>query len=152
MPVQSNVADKFVYHLETDLFMRLLPSFKPQLDPDFKIVAKELDGVIALHGKIVLINAWGELQFLHPAGRLGRSSLFAALGFFVKEFAVVDDAANRRCRVGGDLDQVQTFSLGQLQGIIKGHDAQRLLGLVKDSDFASPDFSVPAMQRLSGVK
>src|SRR5689334_7118243 len=41
LTIGSDFLDEFVYHLEADLFVRLLAPSEPKLDADFKIVAKE---------------------------------------------------------------------------------------------------------------
>ena len=122
MTVRRHVADKFVYHLITNFLVRLLPAFEAQFDPDFEIVAQELNGVIALDGKVMRIDGWRELQLLHAAGGLGCAGVFAALGFLVKEFAIIDDPANGRHGVGDDLDQVKLLRLCKAEGVIERHN------------------------------
>ena len=122
MAVGRDVADKFVYHLEANFLMGFLPAFKTQLDPDLEIVTQELNGVIAFHGKVMRIDGRRELQLLHAAGGLRCAGVFAALGFLVKEFAIIDDPANRRHGVGDDLDQIKLLGLCKAECVIERHN------------------------------
>src|SRR5215469_18031276 len=83
VPVCSDFFDEFVNDLEANLLMRFLAAFEPQLDPDFMLVAKELDGVVALYRQVVRVDHCGELQLLHTAGRLRGAGIFRALRFLV---------------------------------------------------------------------
>ena len=152
LTVGSDVADEFVDDLVADLFVSLLAAFEAQLDADFEIITKEFDRVVALDREIVGVDRRGELQFLHPAGRLRSAGFFASLGFFIEEFTIINDPANRRGSAGGNLDQVQASVLGQAEGIVEGHNAQLLLRLVQDPDFAGANLTVPAMERLTRLE
>src|SRR5262249_16902155 len=68
LTISSDLLDEFVHPVEADLFLGLLAPSEAKLDADFKIVAKELDGAVALHHQVVRVNSWRELQLFHPAG------------------------------------------------------------------------------------
>jgi len=125
--------------------VRLLPALETQLDSDFHVVFQEFDGVIEFRLEIVRIDIRAELKLLHaPACGL---VAFVGFGFLVEELAVVDDAADRGRRVGGDFDEIELPVSGQFERGIKRHDAELLLGIVYDSDFPGADFAVSAMKR-----
>jgi hypothetical protein len=141
----GNFFDQAVDDLEAEFFVRLLPAPETQLDADFHVVIEEFDGVVEFSLKIVRIDIRAELKLLHtPAGGL---VAFVGFGFFVEELAVVDDAADGGRRVGGDFDKVELPVSGQFERGIKRHDAELLLCVVYDSDFAGADFAVSAMKR-----
>ena len=146
--VKGDIFDEFVDHLEADLLVRFLAATKAQFDPDFHIVAKELDGMVPLHCEVVRIDGGRDLKLFHFVG--GRAlRLFAALGLFVEEFSVIYDAADRGRGVGRDLDEVQAFGLSQAKSFVQGHYTELLFGLVYDPDFPGADFTVSAVQRFT---
>jgi len=122
MTVRRDVADKFVYHLKTNFLVRFLSAFKTQFDSDFEIVTQELDGVVALDGKVMRIDDRRELQFLHASGGLRCAGVFAALGFLVEELAIIDDPANGRHSIGDDLDQIKLLCLCKAECVIERHN------------------------------
>ena len=152
LPVESNFFDEPVYDLKPDLLVGLLAAFKPEFDAHFMIIAKELDGVVALHRQVVRINGRRELQLLHSGGRLRAAGIFGALCFLVEELAVVHYAADRRRGGCGDLDQVEALALGQPQGDIERHNAKLLPGFVQNPDFPSSDLAVTAMQWFARIE
>ena len=141
----GDFGDEPVDNLKAVFLVGPLPASEPQLDADFHVVAQKLDGMSELGLKIMRINIWAELKLFHaPAGRF---VAFAGLGFFVKELAVVNDPADRRRRVRRDLDEIELPVPRQLQGGIKGHDAQLLLFLADHAYFAGANLAVSAMER-----
>jgi hypothetical protein len=144
--------DESVHDLKADFLVRFLAALEAQLDPHLVIVAKELDGVVALYRQVVRANNRGKLQLLHPARGLRSADILAPLGLFVKELAVIDDPANRRRGRRGNLDQVETLRLRQPQRVVQSHDAKLLLGFVENPDFTGADFPVPTMERFAGVE
>lgn len=116
MAVKGDHFDKLVHDVEADFFVRLLPPAKAQLNADFQVVAKELDGVGTFCRQVVSIDGWGDLKFLHsPGGIMGSGSL-VPLGFFVKEFAIIHNSADGRSGVGRDFDQIQALGAGWALG------------------------------------
>ena len=152
MAVEVDLFHELVHHFEPYLLVGLLPSAKAKLDADFEVIAEKLDGLVPFHPQIVGVDGGGDLKLFHSAGGLPGARIFAVLGFLVKELAVIDNAADGRRGVGGNLDQVQAFALCQTKGVIEGHDPQLLFGLVDDPDFAGTDLPVPAMQGFARMK
>jgi hypothetical protein len=150
LAIKGDVFDEPVHDFEADLLVRFLAPAKTQLHPDFHFIAKKPDGLVALGGEVVRVNGGRDLNFFHSAR--GRAGVGFSFGFLVQEFPIIHDAAHGRRGIGGDLDEVQAFGLGQFQGVIERHDAQLLFGIVDDPDFAGADFPVAAMQRFAGMK
>jgi len=150
--VEGEVSDEAIHDLVADFFVGFLTAAKAQLHPYLKIVAEELDRVIAFDRQVVRIDGGRDLKLLHSAGRLAGMRILISLGFLVEKFAVVDDAADRRSRTRGDLDQVQAFGLSQTKRLVEGHDPKLLFGVINDSDFSGTDFAVAAVQRFAGLK
>jgi len=152
MTVSGNLFDEPVDDLEPDLFVRLLPPPEPQPDPHLMIVTKELDCAAAFYRQVVRIYVRRKLQLLHSACRLGNTCIFGALGLFVKELAVIHDAADWRRGRSGNLNQVEASVLGQAQRIVEGHYAELLLGFIEYPDLTRADLAVAAMQRFTRVE
>ena len=141
----GNFFDEAVNDLEAEFLVRLLPALETQLDADFHVVFKKLDGVVEFGLEIVRIDIRAELKLLHaPAGGL---VAFMSFRFFVEKLAVVDDAADGRIRGRGDFDEIELPVPGQSERGIERHDAELMLRVVYDSDFAGADFTVSAMKR-----
>jgi hypothetical protein len=74
-----------------------------------------------------------------------------ALLFFVEEFAVVLNPADRRHRGGRDFDQIQPALAGDLQGFEGGQDAELLAFFINDADFAGADSLIDSDKLLRGT-
>ena len=111
MAISRDPLDESVHDFEANFLVRFLPALEPQFDPHLMIVTKELDGVVALDGQIVRVNHGGELNLLHSARGPRSAGILVPLRLFVKELAVIHDAANGGCGRGCDLDKVETFRL-----------------------------------------
>ena len=145
LAVRGSFFDEAVDDLKAVFLMSLLPAAKTQLDADFHIVLQELDRVVKLRLEVVGIDVRAELKFLHsPAG--GFVGL-VGFGFFVKELAVVYDAANGRRGRGRNFDEVELAIARQLQRGIKGHDAELLLLFADDTHFPGTDLAVAPVER-----
>ena len=148
MTVSGSGPNKSVQDLKAEFLMCFLPAFEAQLEAHFHIIAKKLDGMSELHSKIVRIDHRAELHLFHLA-TVSALGFFVFLGFLVAEFTVVHDAAYRRRGRGGNLDEVQSFALGQAQGIAQSHDPELLFLLIYDANFARANLAVSAMLRFS---
>ena len=116
---------KTVHDFKAELLMGFLTASKAQFDPHFHILAQKCDGMGQFRLEIVRINGRAELNLFHPPA--GLLPAFLGLGFFVQELAVVDDAADRRNRIGGNFDQIVVFGPRERQCVAQCHDAQLLL-------------------------
>ena len=150
--VRGDIFDEFVDHLEADLLVGFLASPKAQFDPNFHVITEEFNGMISFHCQVVRIDRGRDLKLFHFVGRHALMRVFAALGFFVEEFPVIDDAADRWRGIGGYLNEVEAFGLGQAQRVVQSHNAELLFGIVYDPHFPSADLSVSTMQRLTWAK
>lgn len=75
--------------------------------------------------------------------RLARFALL--LGLLVQELPVVEDPADRRNRVGCNLDQVEVGLLGDAQRLVDGDDADVLPIRADQAYFREPDLLVDAV-------
>ncbi len=94
--------------------MGVFAAFELQDEPDLVVALKEILGPAQLDIVIVLSGADAEFHFLHPGGGLGLAFLQLRLGIFV--FPVIDDLANRRIRLAGNLDEIKPDGLGLGEG------------------------------------
>jgi hypothetical protein len=141
--MRGGFRDEAVNYLKADFLVRFLPTFEAQLDSDFHVVPQKSNGVIEFGLEIVRIDGRAELKFFHAT--TGLLLAFLRLGFFVQEFAVIDDAADRGRSSGGDLDEIELAISSQLQGGIEAHDAELLFVLADHADFASANLAVSAV-------
>ena len=70
---------------------------------------------------------------------LGFACFAFLLLFFIKELAVIHDAANRWIRIGSYLYQVQTGVICPVESFTKWHDANVFTVLIHQANFFSPD-------------
>ena len=146
----GNFFHQAVDDLEAKFLVRLLPALETELDADFHVVVQKRDGMVEFGLEIVRIDIRAELKLLHaPAGGF---VAFVSFGFFVKELAVVDDAADRGRGGRGDFDQIELPVSGQSERGIKSHDAELLPGVVDDAHFAGADFAVSAVKRFVALE
>ena len=106
---------------EAALVIRLKETFRPT----------QLDVVV------VLTRAHAEFHFLH-AGRALRLLLFQ-LGLLVLELPVIDDLADRRIDLPGDLDQIESERLSFCKCVTRAHHAKLFAGGEYDADFRCTD-------------
>ena len=63
------------------------------------------------------VDVSAKLNFLHAVGVLVFLAFFFLLGLFVAELAEIDDSANGRLCVRGDLDEVNAALAGKGHGL-----------------------------------
>jgi hypothetical protein len=92
--------------------------------------------VIFFRFVIVVVNVDAELDLFYGDGLLVlfRFALFFLL--LVEKFPIVHDAADRRLRGGGNFDQIQILTAGQLQRFVGRQDADLSTFIVDYADFA----------------
>jgi len=95
--------------------------------------------VLLLELVVVLVNLRPELDLLDLDDLLVLLGLPDALLLLVLVAAEVHDAANRRHRRSGDLDQVEALLSRDSQRLLRRHDAQLRARVVDDPDLANPD-------------
>lgn len=100
--------------------------------------------MVKLGLEIVWVDVRAELKLLHaPACGLG---VFVSFRFFIEEFAVINDAADGRRGIRGDLNEIELLVSGQSERGIECHDAELLLCVIDDTHFAGADFAVSAVK------
>ena len=73
--------------------------------------------MLKFHAEIVRINGGAKLDFLNFGGVLMLARFLIFLGLFVAEFAEVNEPANRRGSVRGNLDEIDALLPGQVQAL-----------------------------------
>jgi len=106
MTIWSDVSEEFVNHLESKFGVGHFASAEFEGDFHLHILAEEINGVLDFDAEIVWIDLGAELDFFNLVGVLVLLGFLVALGLFVTVFAVINEAADRRIRIGGDLDKV----------------------------------------------
>jgi hypothetical protein len=96
----------------------------------------------------MLIHSHGELDLLDRNDLLLFLGGAIALFLLVKEASVVLDAADRRNRVGRNLNQIEAALASDLQRLKRREDAKLLAVFVDDANFARTNFLVDANKGL----
>src|SRR5690606_1337093 len=110
-------------HLAAQLLVAHLAATEADVDLDLVALFQEAAHVAQLDLVVALVGDRAEFHFLDldlPGLLLG---LVGLLLHFKLELAEVHDLADRRIRVGLDLDQVQAFVLGHAQRLVARQDA-----------------------------
>ena len=95
---------------------------------------------MALLGRVVVLGDLGpELDLADVDLRLVLLGLLDLLGLLVLVLRVVQDAADGRLGLGGDLDEVELLALRVAQRLLGRHDADLLAGLVDEPDLGNAD-------------
>ena len=111
-------------------------------------LVEELLGVAHLRHVIVLGAVHAKLDFLELAARV--FLVLFLLGRLVFEFAEIDDPADRRIGVGGDLDEVEPEFLGLADGVGQLHDTELFAGGRQDhTHFAGADPAIDTILDLN---
>jgi hypothetical protein len=97
-----------------------------------------------LHVVVVIINAGTHFDLFQLDDFLVLSSLGSFLLFLEFELAEIKDLADRRLRVGRDLNEIQSGLFGTGKGIEFCNNADILTGLINETDFPGPDLIVDA--------
>jgi hypothetical protein len=92
--------------------------------------------VILLGLVVVIVDIDAELYFLDRDRLLMLLGLAFLLLLLVQVFPVIHDAANRRLRCGGNLDQIQVSFAGHLERFKRWQDADLLALVINHADFA----------------
>ena len=100
--------------------------------------------------EIVGVDIRAELKLFHLPGRGADVRVLFLLGFLVLEFPVLNNAADGRGGIGGDLNQIHAATLSQAERLVQRHDSERLLGFVKNPYFSGSNLSVSAVERFPG--
>lgn len=137
--------------LNRDLFMSDLTPAKPHPNPHRRALTEELASLIDLDIEIMVrrLGAKTDLFDIDLLLSLARLALlFVAL---VDVLAIVYQAAHRRLRLRGHLDQVVSSLLGDPQGFTGGKDPKLLSRLVDQPDLSDADLVVDAVLSATDV-
>ena len=88
------------------------------------------------------VDRGGKLDLLHAIGVLVLFGFLLFLGLLVSVLAVVDHPADRRRRVGGDLDKVHGAAAGEIDRFVQGNDTHLLPVRTDDTNFAGTYLSI----------
>jgi hypothetical protein len=99
-------------------------------------VEEEVLGATDLDEEVMVVDAGAELDLLHLGGRL---LVLVLLGLLVEVFAVFLQLADGRHGRRGDLDEVDAELAGEVQRLLRGHDAHHLTLGRDDAHFGRAD-------------
>ena len=142
MTIRSDLGQEFLNHLKAVFGMRHFASPEFEGDFDFHVLAQEINSMLNFDAKIVRIDFWAELDFFNFVGVLMLLGFLVALGLFVAKLPVIHEAADGRIGIGGDFDQVNGISPGEVQGVAQTQDAELFAINPNDSYFAGADFPI----------
>lgn len=131
------VLDDPIEHHETEVFVGVFAAAELEHEAAFVVALKESFGATKLDVVVVLASADAEFDFLHPGGAFG--FLFFEFRLLVFVFPVIDDLADRRIHLAGDLDEIEAERLGFGEGIAGTHDSELLAVTGDDADFRGAD-------------
>lgn len=129
--------DEPFYHLVTTVLMSHLTSLEPEADTHFVSFGKELLRTADLGIEVVSLDPAGQLHLLDFHGLLLLAVLFFFLITLVAIFAVIEDAADRRLRLGCDEHQIQPLIVCEFFCPFKLRDTHGVVVLVEETDLGS---------------
>src|SRR5690606_154864 len=135
----------------TQLLVAHLAATEADVDLDLVAFLDEAAHLAQLDLVVALVGHRAELHFL-DFDLLGL--LLGLVGLLLQvelELAEVHDLADRRIRVGLDLDQVQAFFLGHLQGVIARQHADHFTVGSDHAHAGHADFAVAAILLVWGA-
>ena len=131
----ADILNQPVDDLVPKLAMGHLAAAEAQRRLDLVAVVQKADGLVLLGLVVVLVHCDGELDFLDDDDLLLFARRPLALVFFVEEFAVILNAANRWDGVGRNLHQIQTALAGDLEGFKRWKNAELFAIFVNYANF-----------------
>lgn len=142
MAKRSYCLEKFVNNLEAELRVGHFASAEFEGDFHLHIFAEEVNRMLDFDSEIVRVDLWAKLDLFDFVSVLVLLGFLVALGLLVTVFAEVHHAADRRCGIGGNFDQVNAGGPGQVQGVAERQDTE-LFAVARDyPDFAGTDLPV----------
>ena len=124
--------------------MRHLAAAEKNRGLDLVALGQEALDVLLLELIIVLVDLRPELDLFDVDYFLVFLGLARALLLLILILAEIHDPAHRRYGRGRDLDQVQSFLLGNGQRLRRRHDAELLAVIIDYANFPNPDSFVDA--------
>ena len=144
----ANILNEAIDDVVSEVTMGHLAASESQTRFDFVAALQELDCLILLGLIVVVVDRYGEFDFLDGDDFLLLSG--GAFGFFllVQITAVVLDAADRRDGVGRDFDEVEAALTGDAERFKGSQDTELFAVFVDYADFAGANAIVDADERL----
>jgi hypothetical protein len=137
--VIADVADQAVDDGVAQLAVGHLAALKAERSLHFVAVLQETNRLVLAGHIVVVVDGDGELDFLNSDDLLALAGGAVALFLFVKELAVILNAADRRNRRGRDFYQIEPALASDLQSFKRGEDAELLTLFVDYPNFPGPD-------------
>ena len=131
----ADILNQPVDDLVPKLAMGHLAATETQRRLDLVAVMEKADRLVLLGLVVVLVHRDRELDFLDDDDLLLFARRPLALVFFVEEFAVILNAANRRHGVGRNLHQIETALAGDLEGFKRWKNAELFSIFVNYANF-----------------
>lgn len=142
MPIGSDFLQKFVDYLEPKFCVGHFASAELEGDFHLHIFAKKINRVFDFDSQIVGINFGAELNLFDLVGVLMFLGFLVALGLLVAVFAEVHHAADGRCGVGRNFDEIHAGGAGQVQSIAERQYTELFAVAPDYPDFAGTDLPV----------
>jgi hypothetical protein len=142
VPKWCDLRKKLGNYLEAELRMCHLASTEFQRHLHLHVFTQEIHCVTNLYSQIVWVNLRAQLNLFDLRRVLVFPRLFLPLRLFVAELAIVDQATNRRSRVGRNLHQVNRVGARHIERIPKGQHPEHLAVSPDDPDFTGTDFPI----------
>lgn len=146
----QDIIDKFFHHLIADIVVGIFTSPKSECDFDLHVMAKEVDGMIQFHLKIVGINAGAQLHFLYFINMLVLFAFLILFGLLVTVTTIVDQATDGWVCVGSNLHQIHAAQSGCFQCLLYRQYAKLSPVRIDNSDLACPNTIVDSDKILRG--
>lgn len=143
----AHILNEPVDDVVAEFAMRHLAAAEAQASLDLVAIDQEPDCLILLGLVVVLVNGNGEFDFLDDDDLLLLAGRSFALFLLVKIASIILDAADRRNRIGRDLNQVQSPLACNLQCLEGRQDAELFAVFIDDADFAGANPVVNADKR-----
>lgn len=133
----------------TDFLVCHFAATEDDAELHFVSFGKELACVARLEVDVVRIRSRVKSHLLQLLLMLVLSLILFPLLLLVPEFSVINDLANGRIRLRGDLDKIELPLHCQLKGFTRGHDAKLLTLLVDDAQLGRADIAINSGSRLA---
>lgn len=112
--------DDVIHHFAPLIDVSIFPPAKQYRHLDFVIVFQKADGFLDLEADVMFARFRPNSDFFETC--LMRFVFRLAFFLVVVKLAEVHDATNRRFRVAGNLDQIETGFLGFVQSFLRGNN------------------------------
>jgi hypothetical protein len=131
-----------IQHFHAEMLMRHLTAAKPQRDFDLVAFFEEAPDRAHFHVIVMIVDAGTHLDLFDLDDLLILACFRLLLLLLVLVLAVIQDFADRRLRIGRDLDKIETGVGCSLHGIQFADDSDVLSSFVDQSHFTGPDLVV----------